>query len=145
MTSEIPSRRSNDLKLDEVLDRIDQLEEGHRSLAQHQSKHLDEYHAFKKDALIEMVAEHNALVEGFPQARDDIEAILYYVAGEKVLDPITHEWFGERKGGMAARITKLEYDANGGRGLSIRNRDKLIIALLSTVGAIIVAALQTIG
>lgn len=136
--SEYPSRRKQDGKLDEIMERLDTLESEHQEFKIQAGQHLEEYHANLKSGQARvLVEEHQNMVE-------DIDTIATLIAGKKVLDPLSHEWHGQRESGMAQkqelmaiRIEKLEHRSNGGGGFSIRNKDKLIIGAIASVPAVV--------
>lgn len=136
--SEYPSRRKQDGKLDEIMIRLDTLEREHQELQMQAKQHLEEYHANLKSGQTKvLINEHRDMVE-------NIDTIATLVAGEKIVDPITHEWHGRREPGMAQRqelmairVEKLEHRSNGGGGFSIRNKDKLVIGAIASVPAVV--------
>lgn len=134
----IPNRRQHDRHLDL------KLEELREYIANELCEHVDEYHAFKKEDLQRMVKEHETLMIGADERTELLNRIIDALEGEEG-EPNLHGEAGPRTGGMAGKINvierdveKLKYDGNGGRGFSVRNRDKIIIAALS--GAAILAA-----
>ncbi len=68
----------------------------------------------------------------------DLDLLVNLVAGKMILDPFTDLPTGKREEGMDNRLTRLEYNANGGTGLSIRGRDKIIISFI-TAGLLVIA------
>jgi len=111
--------------------------------------HVEQYHAFTADELRPMVDEHNRLVEDVPEIRDVVERIINVLEGKPEFDLQGHEM--PRTGGMRGKqemierdLSNLKHDANGGRGFTIRNRDKLIIGTIAAVpslAALIIAAI----
>ena len=103
--------------------------------------HLEQYHAFTADELRPMVEEHNKMVEDVPSIKATVERIICVLEGEPEYDLHGDEM--PRTGGMRGRqemierdLAHMKFESNGGRGFSIRNRDKLIIGAIASVPAV---------
>lgn len=143
--SNVPSRRVNDSKLDEVLDRLKALEMGQETMVANQVAHITEYHAdLEPGEAATLVGEHIEL-------KDNVTVLLDIVAGRKVVDPITHQWMGQREEGMRSMVERMDRQikkftsdtSNGGDGVraKIRMTDAVKIAMLTSVATIIAAML----
>lgn len=136
--TDIPNRRQSDRALDEKISELK------KHISDEMCDHVDEYHAFKKEALKVMVEEHRELVSRLPETERLTERIIDVLEGEYG-EPNLHGELGPRDGGLVGKIDMIErdvsalkFDANGGRGFSVRFRDKAIIAGL-TMFAIVAA------
>jgi hypothetical protein len=130
---------------DDITTRLDKIEAG-------QKDHVTEYHAFKAQELVVMVNQHDELVKSVPQNRQLLEKVITILDGEEIRD--IHGDLVSRTGGMRGRqaaietdMAALKFDANGGRGFSVRTRDKVIIGFIAAIPsiAILIAALLTGG
>ena len=123
-------RRDSDPRIDELLD--------------HQRTHLKDFHAkLRPGEAATLIEEHKTMLTDISTLKHDSALTVELIAGKIILDPFTHQPTGERETGIADRVESLEYNSNGGRGLSIRMRDKVETGLwggLIAGGAIIVAA-----
>lgn len=104
--------------------------------------HVSKYHAFTADQLVPMVEEHNELTLDVPEIKRVVERIICVLEGEPIVDLHGNEI--SREGGMRGRqemierdLAGIKYDANGGRGFSIRNKDKLIIGTIAAIPAVV--------
>lgn len=144
-----PSRREADKKFDEIIDCID-------AIKATQKKHVEEYHAFKVAELRVLVAQHESLIESVPINTKLLEKIVNVLEGSEEFD--MHDESMGRTGGMVAKqkamdkrqvmmeqdIADFKYEANGGKGFSVRNKDKLIIGAIAsvpTIASLIIAAI----
>lgn len=103
--------------------------------------HIAEYHAFTTDELRPIVDEHNEVVSLLPEIQETVEKIIVVLDGKPEHDLHGHEI--ARHGGMRGKqelierdVAALKFDSNGGKGFSIRNRDKLIIGAIASIPAI---------
>ena len=128
------------------------MEEIREILKEQQEKHIEIYHAFKADELKEMVVEHAALVKAVPENKLLLERVVEALDGKPEYD--LHGKQTGRKGGMVSKqnmierdVASIKYDANGGRGFSVRTRDKIIIGVIAALPsiAILIAAIVRDG
>jgi len=110
-------------------------------IGEHMAAHVEQYHAFTADELRPMVEEHNELTADVPEIKRVVERIICVLEGEPVID-LHGDEIG-RDGGMRGKQAQIErdlagikHDANGGRGFSIRNKDKLIIGAIASIPAV---------
>ena len=106
-----------------------------------QKEHVDEYHAFKAAELKVMVAQHETLTRSVPINTRLLENIIDVLEGPEDFD--LHGESKGRDGGMVGKqsmierdITGLKYDSNGGKGFSVRNKDKIIIGVIAALPAV---------
>jgi hypothetical protein len=134
--TDTPSRRENDEKFEIIIDRLDILETGQKDIVQRQEDHLEHEHiGLSRDQALELVDEHVNMVH-------DVGLTVELIAGKPIKDEWTGKLTGKREPGIAKRVEDLEFNSNGGRGFSIRNRDKLVIAGLTTLGLVLVEAIR---
>lgn len=115
-----------------VTERFDRLEELRVT-------HLDQFHTvLPPEETEQLVTEHSHLMS-------DTALLVELVAGKQKTDPFTDLPTGEREPGIAERVELLEHHTNGGRGLSIRTRDKLIIVVANGLIAVIVGILAVLA
>lgn len=135
MGSDIPSRRETDTKFDAIIDRLDTLEVGQENIAATQIAHMENEHVVTAAEAVELIAEHNSMVPNVALSLD-------LLAGKPILDMVTGIPTGQREPGIADRVKSLEWNSNGGRGFSVRNRDKIIIAGLTTMGLVLAEVIR---
>ena len=153
----IAENRRDDTKLDEIASSIAALDTKVDDAVANAEKHVDVYHAFKAPELVAMVDEHRTLLVEQASTADRVERIAVILEGEEKMN-IAGDVVGF-SGGMVERqkdidgvvrqtardVEKMKHDANGGRGFSIRNKDKLIIGTIAAIPGIIGAVLVVIA
>lgn len=111
-------------------------------------EHIETYHAFKATELRDMVIEHTELVKAVPETKVLLERVVEALDGKPEFD--LHGKQIGRVGGMVAKqnlierdVAALKYAGNGGRGFSVRTRDKVIIGFIAAIPsiAILIAAI----
>ena len=118
-------RRISDSKFDTIIDRLDTLEVGQKDIASKQADHVEKDHGnITGPEAKALVAEHKGMIH-------DVGLTVDLIAGKPIIDVYTGVPTGQREPGIADRVKLLEYNSNGGRGFSVRNRDKIIIAGMS--------------
>ncbi len=122
MTTE--QRRVSDPRIDELLE--------------NQRVHLKDFHAKQQpgEAAV-LIEEHKTMLTDIHELKHNSALTVELVAGKLKIDPFTGKETGERSDGISQRIKSLEHSANGGKGLSIRMRDK---AQMGLWGGIVAAA-----
>jgi hypothetical protein len=134
-------RRQADIRLDAHVEsingRLDVIDEHHRETDSWHAHHITDYHANLKAGEAAVLI---AKVRSIPESMvDDIALSVELLAGKEIIDEFTKQPTGQRHPGIAKRVEVLEYAANGGRGLSIRTRDKLLIIVANAVSVAVVA------
>ncbi len=118
-------RRDSDPRIDELLD--------------HQRTHLKDFHAkLRPGEAATLVEEHKTMLTDISTLKHDSALTVELIAGKIIVDKFTGRETGEREPGIAFRVESLEYQANGGRGMSIRLRDKAQMGLWGGVSAAVV-------
>ena len=118
-------RRVSDPRIDELLD--------------HQRTHLRDFHGnLKAGEGAKLIEEHKNMLNDITDLKHDSALSVELLAGKIIVDKFTGRETGEREPGIAFRVESLEYQANGGRGMSIRLRDKAQMGLWGGVSAAVV-------
>ena len=130
----------HDQQFDDLKEQLDCIERENKD-------HVTEYHAFKVAELRVMVAQHEELTRSVPINTKLLEGIVDVLEGPEEFN-LLNEPKG-RTGGMVGRqamierdLASIKHDANGGRGFSVRNRDKITIgaiAVMPTIAIFIVS------
>ena len=118
-------RRESDPRIDELLD--------------HQRTHLRDFHGnLKAGEGAKLIEEHKNMLTDISTLKHDSALTVELIAGKIIMDKFTNLPTGEREPGIAFRVESLEHQSNGGRGMSIRLRDKAQMGLWGGVSAAVV-------
>lgn len=148
----IPSRRQSDAQLAEHERRL----KAHIDTKFKTHKVDDHLSDMQKERARELIvsADDRAKILGQVQidvARldEDQSHVLDVVAGEKVLDEFTGQWFGEREGGIKQKVEYIDKEIkvlkerteNGGIPAKLKGSEKFQIAIVNAAALVVVAIL----
>lgn len=101
------------------------------------SQHVSEFHGnLEAGEGAKLIDEHKNMLTDISTLKQNSTLVVELVAGKEIIDPFTKRPTGDREPGIAHRVEALEYASNGGRGFSVRNRDKLIIGAIASVPSV---------
>lgn len=155
MSQPLPNRRQSDAQIEGLREFIEQTLDG--KLDEHRDVDHLKIDREKAQQLIDSAPkrqqEHEQLLIDSNRNHAEVSKLLDYVAGEKVLDEFTDQWFGERAGGLIQEVSELRSDfavikkqaENGGVRTRVTSRDKVIIALFASAGPVLVALISAYG
>ncbi len=132
--TDIPNRRRQDAKLDEIL----------KAQSDSLTNHVNEYHVASKEEIIRRIGIQDELVESMKQGTADVakltkDTAVIRLAMEGVPEHNANGVVIGHIGGMRNDIADLTHLANGGGGFAVKRRDKWHVAL-TVLGASLITA-----